>query len=77
MIKATVLFTYVDRYTGQQHLKGSVVELEESRAAELKALGAVDFAEVPKPEAKVEKAKKEKVEKPKEKKPTTRGKAKK
>lgn len=52
MIKATVLFTYVDRYTGQQHLKGSVVELEESRAAELKALGAVDFAEGPKTEAK-------------------------
>ena len=72
MIKATVLFTYVDRYTGQQHLKGSAVELEESRAAELKALGAVDFAEGPKTEAKVEKAKE-----PKEKKPTTRGKAKK
>ena len=52
MIKATVLFTYVDRYTGQQHQKGSVVELEESRAAELKALGAVDFAEGPKTEAK-------------------------
>lgn len=52
MIKATVLFTYVDRYTGQQHPKGSVVELEESRAAELKALGAVDFAEGPKTEAK-------------------------
>lgn len=52
MIKATVLFTYVDRYTGRQHLKGSVVELEESRAAELKALGAVDFAEGPKTEAK-------------------------
>lgn len=52
MIKATVLFTYVDRYTGQQHTKGSVVELEESRAAELKALGAVDFAEGPKTEAK-------------------------
>ena len=52
MIKATVLFTYVDKYTGQQHLKGSAVELEESRAAELKALGAVDFAEGPKTEAK-------------------------
>ena len=79
MIKAIVLFTYIDKHTKEQHLEGSVVELEESRAAELKALGAVDFAEVPKPEAKVEKAKepKEKVEKPKEKKPTTRGKAKK
>ena len=59
MIKATVLFTYVDRYTGQQHLKGSVVELEEFRAAELKALKAVDFADRPKTEAKEEPKKEE------------------
>lgn len=52
MIKATVRFTYVDKYTGEQHLEGSAVELEESRAAELKALGAVSFAEGPKTEAK-------------------------
>ncbi len=59
MIKATVRFTYVDKYTGEQHLEGSAVELEESRAAELKALGAVSFAEGPKTEAKKETAKKE------------------
>ena len=52
MIKAKVLFTYIDKHTKEQHLEGSVVELEESRAAELKALGAVDFAEGPKTEAK-------------------------
>lgn len=59
MIKATVRFTYVDKYTGEQHLEGSAVELEETRAAELKALGAVSFAEGPKTEAKKETAKKE------------------
>lgn len=59
MIKATVRFTYVDKYTGEQHLEGSAVELEESRAAELKELGAVSFAEGPKTEAKKETAKKE------------------
>ena len=59
MIKATVRFTYVDKYTGEQHLEGSAVELEKSRAAELKALGAVSFAEGQKTEAKKETAKKE------------------
>ena len=59
MIKATVRFTYMDKYTGEQHLEGSAVELEESRAAELKTLGAVSFAEGPKTEAKKETAKKE------------------
>lgn len=51
MIKARVLFTFIDKTTNEQRLEGSVVELEESRAAELKALGAVDFAERPKTEA--------------------------
>lgn len=52
MIEAKVLICYVDKYTGEQHEPGSAVMLEKSRAAELKALGAVDFAEEPKPEAK-------------------------
>ena len=59
MIKATVRFTYMDKYTGEQHLEGSAVKLEESRAAELKALGAVDFAEGAKTEAKEEPKKQE------------------
>ena len=45
------MFTFIDKTTNEQRLEGSVVELEESRAAELKALGAVDFAERPKTEA--------------------------
>lgn len=52
MIEAKVLICYVDKYTGEQHEPGSAVMLEKSRAAELKALGAVDFAEEPKPKAK-------------------------
>ena len=40
-----MLKCYVDKYTGEQHVEGSVVSLEKSRAAELKALGAVDFEE--------------------------------
>lgn len=45
MIEARVLKCYVDKYTGEQHVEGSVVSMEKSRAAELKALGAVDFEE--------------------------------
>ena len=59
MVEAKVLFTYVDKYTGKMHLEGSAVMLEESRAAELKALHAVDFADRPKTEAKEEPKKKE------------------
>jgi hypothetical protein len=59
MIEAKVLFTYVDKYTGEMHLEGSAVMLEESRAAELKALKAVDFADRPKTEAKEEPKKEE------------------
>lgn len=58
MVKAKVLFTFLDKYTHEQRLVGDVVELEESRAAELKALGAVDFANEPKIEAKEEPKKK-------------------
>jgi hypothetical protein len=58
MVKAKVLFTFLDKYTHEQRLVGDVVELEESRAAELKALGAVDFAQEPKIEAKEEEPKK-------------------
>lgn len=65
MIKARVLFTFIDKTTNEQRLEGSVVELEESRAAELKALGAVDFAERPKTEA-------ESQEEPKKKAPSRR-----
>lgn len=58
MIKAKVLNTFVDKYTHSQRFVGDVVELEESRAAELKALGFVDFAHEPKIEAKEEEPKK-------------------
>lgn len=59
MVEAKVLFTYADKYTGEMHLEGSAVMLEESRAAELKALHAVDFADRPKTEAKEEPKKEE------------------
>lgn len=78
MVEARVLFNYVDKYTGTFHLMGSVVKLEDSRAAELKKLGAVDFAERPKTaakeEAKTEEPKKEapKKEAPKKKAPATK-----
>ncbi len=67
MIKARVLFTFVDKITGEQRLEGSVVELEESRAAELKSLGAVSFDEEPKPKAKQKEEVKEVKEEPKKK----------
>ena len=64
-MKASVLKTYIDKYTGNQVLAGSIIECAEDRGRFLAEKGYVRLAEVEKaePEAPIEKKEEEKSKK--------------
>ena len=61
-MKASVLKTYIDKYTGNQVLAGSIIECAEDRGRFLAEKGYVRLADVEKaePEAPIEKKDEEK-----------------
>ncbi len=75
-MKASVLKTYIDKYTGNQVLAGSIIECAEDRGRFLAEKGYVRLADVEKaePEAPIEKKEEEKP-KPVKKAPATKAKS--